>query len=64
MKRTQCRFKRGNSYIISWIDSKYAKKGLWVELIGLGKELWEIISVGSSSNEDMSHRYKTYNNNI
>jgi len=62
--KTQCVFKNGNTQTTGWIDSKYAKKGLFVQLLTFGKMFWEIIFVGGSTTEDVANKYRTWNNNI
>ena len=64
MQRTQCRFKRGNSETVAWIDSKAAKVGNQVELLSLDGKFWEVVSVGATTDEDPSIKHRTWNNNI
>lgn len=64
MKRTQCRFKRGNSETVAWIDSKAARVGDRVELLSLDGNFWEIIGTGSVTEKDVWNQHRTYNNNI
>lgn len=68
MKRTQCTFRKkipgGYSQTTAWIESWAAKVGNKVELLTLDGEFWDIISVGATSEQDMSRRHKTFKNNI
>ena len=64
MKRTFCTFRKGNSYTHAWIDSKFAKLGLYVQLLTLDSEFWRIIATGATSSEDMSRKHATFKNNI
>ena len=62
--RTQCTFQNGNTHTVAWIDSKYAKVGLFVQLLGLGKMFWKITSTGASTTEDVASKHRTFHNNI
>lgn len=63
----QCVFKKENTdtTIQSWITVKHAKKGKFVQLIGMGDDFWEVVFVGDEvKTEDPSISYRTWNNNI
>jgi len=68
MKRTQCTFRikipGGYKQTTAWIDSTAAKVGNRVELLFGDAELWEVVSVGASSDKDHSRDHKTFKNNI
>lgn len=62
---TQCVFRKiiegGYSQTTAWIDSKAAKVGLFVELLTLDGEFWEVVSVGNTVNVLPPY---TFENNI
>ena len=63
---TVCTFKKENSTeeTQGWIESKKAKKGLFVQLVEFGKEFWEITFTGSTSKVDPSMANRTWCNDI
>lgn len=67
MNYTQCTFKKVNNnkvFTQCWIDTKHAKVGKHMQLIDLGDDFWEVTSIGATTNEDPSLKYRTWNNNI
>lgn len=66
MEWTLCTFKKEDSQeeTQGWIDSKKAQKGLFVQLLDLGKEFWEVTFVGSTSKTDPSIANRNWSNDI
>lgn len=62
----QCNFKKENSdkTYQCWIDTKHAKVGKFVQLIGMGDDFWEVTFVGATTDVDPSLKARTWNNNI
>lgn len=57
---TQVSLKRGTSHMVTFIESWAAKVGNQVEILDTGKEMWDIIGVGSTTNVDRSRDFKQF----
>jgi hypothetical protein len=62
----QCNFKKKDSEKTTqgWINAKYAKIGMFMQLLDLGEDFWEVTFVGNTTDKDPSISYRTWNNNI
>lgn len=58
--QTQCTFKRGSEITVAFIETWAAKVGNKVELLDSGEGLWDIVSVGTETNKDLSRQYKQF----
>ena len=61
MLKTQCRFKKGNTYTVGWVDAKKIKGKKFVQLLDFGDEFWEVIAVGNT--KEYKEVHTTFRNN-
>lgn len=63
MLMQQCRFKKGNSYTVAWVDAKKIKNAKSCVLETLDGERWEVMSKGAIKDSSEIPSYRQFKNN-